>query len=75
MTYYQNALTIMILDKPIREYIENMICSIHDVHPIIEEDWNGIKVTCCCKPFEKECLLTAENLTLKAELNKKSLSE
>jgi hypothetical protein len=65
----------MTFDAPTKEHIKKMVCSVHDVHPIIEEDWNGIKVTCCCKPFERECLLTAENLMLKAELNKKSVSE
>jgi hypothetical protein len=65
----------MTIDDPTKEHIEKMICSVHDVHPIIEAEWNGFKVTCCCSQFEKECVLTAENLMLKAELKKKSLTE
>jgi hypothetical protein len=34
----------------------------HDIHPIVEEDWNGIKIICCCKKFEEECLQESERL-------------
>jgi hypothetical protein len=65
----------MTIDPLTREHIEKMVCIVHDVHPIIEANWDGIKLICCCEQFEKVCLLTAENLVLKTELNQKSSSQ
>jgi hypothetical protein len=50
----------MKFSEAIKEHIENMICSVHDIHPIVEQDWQGITVIACCDDFHKECIEQAE---------------
>lgn len=52
----------MFIHSYLKEHIESMLCPMHDIHPIVEEDWNGIKIICCCKKFEEECLQESERL-------------
>lgn len=46
----------------IKQHVQKMLCPVHDIYPIVEEDWDGFKITCCCKEFEKVCLKEAETL-------------
>jgi len=46
----------------IKQHVQKMLCPVHDVYPIVEEDWDGFKIACCCKEFEKICLKEAETL-------------
>ena len=57
----------MPIDETLKSHIENMICPIYDIHPIVEEDWDGIKIIACCKEFEKQCLMEAEKLLKEQE--------
>ena len=52
----------MYFDDSIKPHIENMLCPTHDIHPVVESDWDGIKVTCCCHDFEKQCLEKIQKL-------------
>jgi len=45
----------MQLPEIIQKQIENMVCPVHDIHPIVEQDWDGIKISTCCDDFQKEC--------------------
>ncbi len=62
-------------NKALKSHIENMVCPIYDIHPIVEEDCEGIKIICCCKEFEKQCLteavklLGADNKILRANIS------
>ena len=46
----------------IKEHIEKMVCDVHDIHPVTEQDWDGIKIICCCNEFHSQCLQEVETL-------------
>ena len=46
----------------IKEHIEKLLCPVHDIHPMVEQDWDGVKISACCKEFEMTCLKEAERL-------------
>jgi len=55
----------MPIDKTLIDHIRNMVCQVHGIHPIVEDDWDGIKIDCCCGDFHKECLKEVEKANLK----------
>ncbi len=50
----------MFAPESLRKRIENMICPVHDVHPNVEHDFDGLKIAGCCKAFEQIRLKEAE---------------
>lgn len=46
----------------VKSIIENMVCSVHDVHPLVEIMGNELQVSCCCDAFHEECLDEARGL-------------
>jgi hypothetical protein len=52
----------------IKEHIKNMLCPVHDIHPIVEHDRNGLEIACCCSEFENSCLQEAVKLMRSVDL-------
>jgi len=46
----------------IKEHIEQLVCPTHDIHPHVEQDWDGIKIICCCIDFHKQCMKQAKRM-------------
>jgi hypothetical protein len=53
----------------IKAHIEAMLCHVHDIHPIVENDLDGIKIICCCEDFHKACLNEYEGLVSNNKLS------
>ena len=53
----------------IKAIIEEKVCPVHDVHPIVDIIGNQIEITCCCTYFHKYCIIEAEHLLVKADLS------
>jgi hypothetical protein len=46
----------------VRERILAMVCPVHDIRPIVENEFDEVKVICCCKAFELICLKEIDHL-------------
>ena len=49
--------------ESIKEAVQGMLCPTHDIHPLIEQDWEGVKIHCCCNDFHTLCLKQAEEMS------------
>ena len=56
----------MFFSEPLKEHIEKMVCPVHNIHPIIENDLDELKIAACCQEFESKCLSDAEKLIHKS---------
>jgi hypothetical protein len=50
----------MKLADTIKHFIEEKVCPIHDVHPVVEMIGEEINVACCCTFFERYCTIEIE---------------
>jgi hypothetical protein len=46
----------------VKGHIEKMACPVHDIHPVVEQDWEGVKIITCCSDFHTGCMEQAEKL-------------
>lgn len=59
----------------IKSEIEKNLCQLHDIHPVVEINWDGIKIVCCCSEFHNRCVREAEYLLNKMSLPDKIINE
>jgi len=45
----------MELADTVKSVIEDSLCPVHDLHPVIDVTGNELKVSCCCTYFHKMC--------------------
>jgi hypothetical protein len=46
----------------IKSIIEDKLCPIHDLHPVVDTAGNELHITCCCTNFHTECTEEIEGL-------------
>jgi len=54
----------------IKSTIEERLCPIHDIHPLVESVGAELKITCCCHFFYARCLQDMKNIQYKIELER-----
>jgi len=52
----------MKLAETVKYQIEEKICPVHDMHPVVDATGEEISVACCCTYFEKYCGIEIEHL-------------
>ena len=57
----------MLITDAIKGHIKQMLCPVHDIHPMIEYDLDGLKIVTCCENFEKQCMAETEELISKEQ--------
>lgn len=45
----------MDLVDTVRLIIEDDVCPVHDLHPMVDVTGNELKLSCCCANFQQEC--------------------
>ena len=55
----------MELAEKIKLTIEEKLCPVHDIHPIVEVVGGEISIACCCTYFHSYCNIEAKYLSLK----------
>ncbi|MGZ3946062.1 MAG: hypothetical protein ACXVJB_14045 [Mucilaginibacter sp.] len=46
----------------IKHQIEDKLCPVHDMHPVVDATGEEISVACCCNYFQKYCIIEVEYL-------------
>jgi|GEM_PF-1160092 hypothetical protein len=46
----------------IKHQIEEKLCPVHDMHPVVDATGEEINVACCCNYFQKYCTIEIEYL-------------
>jgi len=46
----------------VKSVIEDMVCPVHDVHPVVEIFGNNLQISSCCDDFHEECANEAKGL-------------
>lgn len=44
----------------IKSVLEEKLCPIHDVHPVVEVIGDKVNIMCCCDYFYRYCTIEAE---------------
>jgi hypothetical protein len=52
----------------IKSAIEERLCPVHDVHPLVEINGADIEIICCCELFYAKCLQLVQNMKYQKEL-------
>jgi hypothetical protein len=47
----------------IKLILEEKVCPVHDIHPVVEMNGNDINIACCCAYFSRFCQIEAEYLS------------
>jgi len=55
----------MKLAEKIKWTLQEKLCPVHDVHPIVEIAGEEINIACCCTYFKRFCQIEAEYLYTK----------
>jgi hypothetical protein len=52
----------MKLAEKIQLSLQEKLCPIHDIHPIVEVIGNELSIACCCNYFQSYCKVEAKYL-------------
>lgn len=52
----------MKIAETIKHQIEEKLCPVHDMHPVVDATAGEISVACCCTYFQKYCTIEIEYL-------------
>ena len=52
----------MKLAETIKHQIEEKLCPVHDMHPVVDAIGEEINVACCCSYFQRYCTIEIEYL-------------
>jgi len=55
----------MELAEKIKLTLQQKLCPVHDIHPIVEVIGNELNIACCCTYFHSYCNIEARYLSLK----------
>lgn len=58
----------MRLTETMKITIEDYLCPIHDIHPVVEISAGEFQVICCCTAFHEECRKEVESVLAKMDI-------
>jgi hypothetical protein len=56
--------------ESIKSTIEERLCPVHDIHPLVEVTDDRLEITCCCQLFYAKCLQDVGNIEYQMELER-----
>jgi hypothetical protein len=56
--------------ETLKTAIENRLCPVHDIHPLVEVTGDDLDIICCCELFYARCLREVGNIKYQMELER-----